>query len=171
MASATIENPTLGEWNALCGIEQMELFANLKISDRDSIRATIAVKPGAVVLAQWGYPHGSEIITDASGTAQKRIESMQRTHALYGPQQEISAPRSARVLGWLRGAYGGIIPVVEIDATDFNAYLDSLDKALSSDTPDHGEAFRCRSCGATGVSGQYPFSTNPSSGLCDDCGA
>lgn len=28
---------------------------------------------------------------------------------------------------------------------------------------------RCRSCGATGNTGAYPFSTNPSSGLCDDC--
>ena len=29
--------------------------------------------------------------------------------------------------------------------------------------------YRCRSCGDTGYGGQYPFSTNPSSGLCDDC--
>lgn len=28
---------------------------------------------------------------------------------------------------------------------------------------------RCRSCGATGSRGSYPFSTNPSSGRCDDC--
>ena len=28
---------------------------------------------------------------------------------------------------------------------------------------------RCRSCGATGNRGAYPFSTNPSSGRCDDC--
>ena len=30
---------------------------------------------------------------------------------------------------------------------------------------------RCRSCGTAGNRGSYPFSTNPSSGLCDDCGA
>jgi hypothetical protein len=29
--------------------------------------------------------------------------------------------------------------------------------------------YRCRECGATGYAGQYPFSTNPGSGLCDDC--
>jgi len=28
---------------------------------------------------------------------------------------------------------------------------------------------RCQSCGQTGYAGGYPFSTNPSSGLCDDC--
>lgn len=28
---------------------------------------------------------------------------------------------------------------------------------------------RCKSCGQTGYSGSYPFSTNPGSGLCDDC--
>ena len=28
---------------------------------------------------------------------------------------------------------------------------------------------RCRECGQTGYTGEYPFSTNPSSGLCDDC--
>lgn len=27
----------------------------------------------------------------------------------------------------------------------------------------------CRSCGQTGNRGDYPFSTNPGSGLCDDC--
>ena len=29
----------------------------------------------------------------------------------------------------------------------------------------------CRHCGTTGRVGAVPFSTNPSSGLCDDCGA
>jgi len=28
---------------------------------------------------------------------------------------------------------------------------------------------RCRSCGQSGNRGSYPFSTNPASGLCDDC--
>lgn len=28
---------------------------------------------------------------------------------------------------------------------------------------------KCRKCGATGQRGQYPFSTLPGSGLCDDC--
>ncbi len=28
---------------------------------------------------------------------------------------------------------------------------------------------RCRKCGQTGEAGRYPFSTNPSSGICDDC--
>ena len=28
---------------------------------------------------------------------------------------------------------------------------------------------RCRKCGQTGHSGQYPFSTLPGSGYCDDC--
>lgn len=28
---------------------------------------------------------------------------------------------------------------------------------------------RCKSCGQTGYTGAYPFSTNPGSGLCDDC--
>lgn len=28
---------------------------------------------------------------------------------------------------------------------------------------------RCKSCGQTGHRGAYPFSTNPGSGLCDDC--
>jgi len=27
----------------------------------------------------------------------------------------------------------------------------------------------CRSCGQTGHRGEYPFSTNPASGRCDDC--
>lgn len=27
----------------------------------------------------------------------------------------------------------------------------------------------CRRCHTIGVAGQYPFSTNPSAGLCDDC--
>lgn len=31
--------------------------------------------------------------------------------------------------------------------------------------------YKCRSCGTRGFGGQYPFSTNPGSGLCDDCGA
>lgn len=33
------------------------------------------------------------------------------------------------------------------------------------------QTMRCRRCGVSGAIGQYPFSTNPSSGLCDDCGA
>jgi len=28
---------------------------------------------------------------------------------------------------------------------------------------------RCSGCGQTGWTGQYPFSTLPSSGMCDDC--
>lgn len=28
---------------------------------------------------------------------------------------------------------------------------------------------RCRSCGQIGYTRQYPFSTNPGSGHCDDC--
>ena len=31
--------------------------------------------------------------------------------------------------------------------------------------------FRCRRCRVSGPAGQYPFSTNPTSYLCDDCGA
>jgi len=29
----------------------------------------------------------------------------------------------------------------------------------------------CRRCHTTGATGQHPFSTNPASGFCDDCGA
>ena len=29
---------------------------------------------------------------------------------------------------------------------------------------------RCRKCGVTGWTRDYPFSTNPGSGYCDDCG-
>ncbi len=28
---------------------------------------------------------------------------------------------------------------------------------------------RCRECGQTGYTGEYPFSTAPGTGLCDDC--
>lgn len=31
------------------------------------------------------------------------------------------------------------------------------------------ESCRCRRCGTVGREGGYPFSTNPASGLCDDC--
>ena len=31
--------------------------------------------------------------------------------------------------------------------------------------------YRCRECGVRGAGGAHPFSTNPSSGYCDDCGA
>lgn len=30
-------------------------------------------------------------------------------------------------------------------------------------------ACKCKKCGTTGPRGQYPFSTLPGSGLCDDC--
>ena len=33
-----------------------------------------------------------------------------------------------------------------------------------------GRVMRCRECHEVGEVGEYPFSTNPSSGLCDDCG-
>lgn len=29
--------------------------------------------------------------------------------------------------------------------------------------------YTCRECGAKGYGGEYPFSTNPASGYCDDC--
>lgn len=33
-----------------------------------------------------------------------------------------------------------------------------------------GQVFmRCRRCGQTGYTGEYPFSTYPDSGRCDDC--
>lgn len=33
-----------------------------------------------------------------------------------------------------------------------------------------GQRFmRCRSCGQTGYSGEYPFSTAPATDRCDDC--
>ena len=28
---------------------------------------------------------------------------------------------------------------------------------------------RCKRCGQSGYSGEYPFSTNPASNICDDC--
>jgi hypothetical protein len=31
------------------------------------------------------------------------------------------------------------------------------------------ETMRCKRCGQVGQLGQYPFSTAPSTGLCDDC--
>jgi hypothetical protein len=31
------------------------------------------------------------------------------------------------------------------------------------------EWMQCRNCGQVGYTGEYPFSTNPSSRLCDDC--
>jgi len=34
---------------------------------------------------------------------------------------------------------------------------------------DMRSVLRCKSCGQTGRSGAYPFSTLPGSGLCDDC--
>ncbi len=37
--------------------------------------------------------------------------------------------------------------------------------------PKDRQYMRCRACGQGGYVGDYPFSTNPSSGLCDDCGA
>jgi hypothetical protein len=33
----------------------------------------------------------------------------------------------------------------------------------------HGAVLTCRNCGQTGRAGNYPFSTNPGSGYCDDC--
>ena len=33
----------------------------------------------------------------------------------------------------------------------------------------HGPVLNCRSCGQSGRSGNYPFSTNPRSSYCDDC--
>ncbi|TVO81454.1 hypothetical protein AYI81_21200 [Shewanella algae] len=38
-----------------------------------------------------------------------------------------------------------------------------------SQAADKRPVLRCKSCGATGHSGEYPFSTLPGSGLCDDC--
>jgi len=36
--------------------------------------------------------------------------------------------------------------------------------------PPKGRRFMtCRHCRQTGYTGAYPFSTNPGSGLCDDC--
>jgi hypothetical protein len=35
--------------------------------------------------------------------------------------------------------------------------------------PSNRKQMRCRSCGQTGYAGEYPFSTAPSTGLCDDC--
>ncbi len=38
-----------------------------------------------------------------------------------------------------------------------------------AEAADKRPVLRCKVCGATGHSGGYPFSTLPSSGLCDDC--
>lgn len=40
---------------------------------------------------------------------------------------------------------------------------------LEQPTPREFELLRCRQCGQRGYAGQYPFSTLPGSGLCDDC--
>jgi hypothetical protein len=39
----------------------------------------------------------------------------------------------------------------------------------AAEAADTRPTLRCKSCGQTGRRGSYPFSTNPSSGRCDDC--
>jgi len=39
----------------------------------------------------------------------------------------------------------------------------------AAEAADTRPTLRCKSCGQTGYRGSYPFSTNPSSGRCDDC--
>lgn len=39
----------------------------------------------------------------------------------------------------------------------------------AAEAADTRPVLRCKSCGQTGHRGGYPFSTNPSSGRCDDC--
>lgn len=44
-----------------------------------------------------------------------------------------------------------------------------LASRAASQAVDKRPVLRCKSCGATGHSGAYPFSTLPGFGLCDDC--
>lgn len=39
----------------------------------------------------------------------------------------------------------------------------------AAEVADQRPVIRCKSCGATGHAGAYPFSTLPSASLCDDC--
>ena len=70
---------------------------------------------------------------------------------------------------------------VECSATDWESVPDEIrDGAIVEALMDALDArqraankgrkfYTCRQCGARGYGGEYPFSTNPSSGLCDDC--
>jgi hypothetical protein len=40
---------------------------------------------------------------------------------------------------------------------------------MAAAAADKRPVLRCKSCGATGHAGAYPFSTLPGSGCCDDC--
>ncbi len=51
-------------------------------------------------------------------------------------------------------------------------YLDRLareGKDLPADPTTHPRYRECRRCRQSGYVGEYPFSTAPSTGLCDDC--
>lgn len=41
--------------------------------------------------------------------------------------------------------------------------------AAAKESADKRPMLHCKSCGATGRAGSYPFSTLPGSGCCDDC--
>lgn len=47
----------------------------------------------------------------------------------------------------------------------------ALAKRATMPKPTPQRTYRCRDCGQSGPDGQYPFSTNPSGGYCDDCEA
>jgi hypothetical protein len=66
--------------------------------------------------------------------------------------------------------YGiGRIPADVDPAEEALAELDAERLQPTPRPPINRKFMRCKSCGQTGYTGGYPFSTNPSSGNCDDC--
>ena len=60
---------------------------------------------------------------------------------------------------------------VRNDTGDWYDFCRDADALVSRTNPpaDNRPVIRCKSCGATGHSGAYPFSTLPGSSICDDC--
>ena len=54
-----------------------------------------------------------------------------------------------------------------LDDEDRDAIIAEIKR--QAEDADTGTSLSCRRCHTTGMAGQYPFSTNPGSGLCDDC--
>lgn len=54
-----------------------------------------------------------------------------------------------------------------LDDEDRDAIIAEIKR--QAEDADTDTSLSCRRCHTTGMAGQYPFSTNPGSGLCDDC--
>jgi len=60
--------------------------------------------------------------------------------------------------------------IVSDDQPENELYENIKSKIAAKQLPRENKKFmRCKECGQTGYRGEYPFSTCPASGRCDDC--